>query len=112
MSDNWDDSDDDWDKSDNDDDDDLDRRLGLAKISGGVAPLALDEEEEDLTLIDKEADERANAKVNKSKGSALARKKAAEAAEKEDLELAKQVVALESEMEANMTPEERRRAAL
>jgi len=109
MGDNWDDSDDDWDKSD--DDDELDRRLGLAKIDA-TAPPAFADEEEDLTIKEKEADERANQKVNKAKGSALAKKKAAELAAKEELELAKKAMAFEAEMEANMSPEERRKAAL
>lgn len=108
MADNWDDSDDDWDESDDDDDDELDRRLGLAKIDD-AAPPAFDEEEEDLTLKDKEADERANKKLLKNKGSALAKKKAAEAAAKEELELARKAMEMEAEMEANMTPEERRK---
>jgi len=108
MGDNWDDSDtDDWDN----DDDELDRRLGLAKIDA-TAPPAFDDEDEDLTVKEKEADERANQKVNKAKGSALAKKKAAESAAKEELELAKKAMALEAEMEANMSPEERRQAAL
>merc|ERR1711966_240775 len=64
-----------------------DRRLGLAKIDA-TAPPAFADEEEDLTIKEKEADERANQKVNKAKGSALAKK------------------------EANMSPEERRKAAL
>jgi len=109
MGDNWDDSDDDWDKSD--DDDELARRLGNANIDA-AAPPAFDDEEEDLTLKDKAADERANAKVNKAKGSALAAKKAADAAAKEELELAKKAMAMEAEIEASMTPEERRQKAL
>lgn len=110
MGDNWDDSDDDWDKSD--DDDELNRRLAGLATTGAAAPPAFDDDEEDLTLKDKAADERANAKVNKAKGSALAKKKEADAAAKEELELAKKAMAMEAEMEANMTPEERRRLAL
>jgi len=105
MADDWDNSDDDWDKSD--DEDDLDKRLGLTKISDG-APPAFDDEEEDLTLKDKAADEKANAKLNKTKGSALADKRAKETAAKEELELARKAMELEAEMEANMSPEERR----
>lgn len=102
----WDaDSDDDWDKSDGEDE--LDRRLGLAKIDD-KAPPKFDDEEEDLTLKDKAADEKASHAINKAKGSALAKKKAADAAAKEELELAKKAMELEAEMEANMTPEERR----
>lgn len=107
MADNWDDSDDDWDKSD--DEDDLDKRLGLAKIED--APPAFDDEEEDLTVKEKAADEKASQKLLKTKGSALAKKKAADAAAKEELELAKKAMAMEAEMEANMTPDERRQLA-
>lgn len=103
MSDNWDDSDDDWDKSD--DEDELDKRLGLTKIDD--TPV-FDDDEEDLTLKDKEANDKANAVRLKSKGSAFADKKAAEASAKEELELAKKAMAMEAKMEANMTPEQRR----
>ena len=71
----WDDSDDDWDKSD----DELDKRLGLVNVKDD-APPAFDDEDEDLTLKDKEREEKINAKLNKAKGSALKDKKAAEAA--------------------------------
>merc|ERR1711966_621343 len=81
-------------------------------MGDATAPPALADEEEDLTIKEKEADERANQKVNKAKGSALAKKKAAELAAKEELELAKKAMAFEAEMEANMSPEERRKAAL
>jgi hypothetical protein len=64
------DSDDDWDKSD----DELEKRLGQAGISNNAAP-AFDDEEEDLTLKEKEASEKANQVSLKAKGSALARKK-------------------------------------
>lgn len=101
----WDDSDDDWDKSD--DEDDLDKRLGLAKIDD-KAPPAFDDEDEDLTLKDKAADAKANEKLLKSKGSALSKKKEADAAAKEEIELARKAMLLEAEMEANMTPDERR----
>jgi translation initiation factor 3 subunit J len=106
MADNWDDSDDDWDKSD--DEDELDKRLGRTKIDDKAAPPAFDDDEEDLTLKDKERDEKANAKLLKQKGSALAAKREAEAAAKEELYLAKKAMELEAEAEANMTPEERR----
>lgn len=45
----------------------------------------------------------------KTKGSALAAKKAAEQARKEEEEIARQVLKMEAEMEANMTAEERRK---
>ena len=72
MADNWDDSDDDWDKSD----DELDKRLGLANIndSKNEAPV-FDDEEEDLTVKEKEAAEKASKVSLKAKGSALAKKK-------------------------------------
>lgn len=105
MADNWDDSDDDWDNSD--EEDNLDKRLGLTKIDD-PAPSAFADEEEDLTLKDKAAADAADQKLNRTKGSALAQKKAAEASAKEELELAKKAMAMEAEMEANMTSEERR----
>lgn len=101
----WDDSDDDWDKSD--DEDELDKRLGLTKIDD-KAPPAFDDDEEDLTLKDKLAQEKANSVKLKTKGSALSQKNAADKAAKEELELARKAMAMEAEMEANMTPEERR----
>lgn len=64
------DSDDDWDKSD----DELEKRLGQAGISN-AAPAFDDEEEEDLLVKEKEADEKANKVSLKAKGSALAKKK-------------------------------------
>ncbi|KAL3763718.1 hypothetical protein ACHAW5_006162 [Stephanodiscus triporus] len=105
MADNWDDSDDEWDKSD----DELEKRLGLAKVDD--SPPAFEDEDEDLTLKEKELSERAALKVNKAKGSALADKKAAELAAREELELARKAMEMEAEMEANMTPEERRQRA-
>ena len=112
MSDAWDDSDDEWDKSD---DDELDKKLGLVKVGGDDLPSApaptFEDEDEDLTLKDKELDERAAFKLNKAKGSALADKKAAELAAREEMELARKAMEMEAEMEANMTPEERRLAA-
>ncbi|KAL7533399.1 hypothetical protein ACHAXR_005201 [Thalassiosira sp. AJA248-18] len=103
MADTWDDSDDDWDKSE--DEDELDKRLGLAKIDD--APPVFDDEE-DLTLKEKERNAKADKLILKTKGSALAKKKAADAAAKEELELARKAMAMEAEMEANMTPDERR----
>mmetsp|Transcript_17105 Transcript_17105/g.34315 ORF Transcript_17105/g.34315 Transcript_17105/m.34315 type:complete len:269 (+) Transcript_17105:167-973(+) len=110
MADAWDDSDDDWDKSD--DEDELDKRLGLTKIDDSKKPANFDYDEEDLTLKEKEANEKANQVSLKAKGSALAKKKAEEAARKEELELAKKAMEMEAEMEANMSPEERRQLAL
>ena len=115
MADNWDDSDDDWDK----DDDEIDKKLGLLKVGDNAAKATTatsttaiydDDDDEDLTLKDKEMDEKLNAKLNKVKGSALANKKAAEMAAKEELELARKAMEMEAEMESNMSPEERRLA--
>jgi len=112
MSDAWDDSDDEWDKSD---DDELDKKLGLVKVGDDLPSSpntpTFEDEDEDLTLKDKELDEKAAFKLNKAKGSALADKKAAELAAKEEMELARKAMEMEAEMEANMTPEERRQAA-
>jgi translation initiation factor 3 subunit J len=115
MSDSWDESDDDWDKSD----DELDKRLGLVKVGDGdpaptpptTTPALFEDEDEDLTLKDKELDEKAALTLNRAKGSALASKRAAELAAREEFELARKAMEMEAEMEANMTPEERRRAA-
>ena len=110
MADTWDDSDDDWDKSD--DEDELDKRLGLTKIDDANAAVPVfDDEDEDLTLKEKEANEKSNNVTLKAKGSALAKKKAADASAKEELELARKAMEMEAAMEANMTPEERRQIA-
>jgi len=109
MADTWDDSDDDWDKDD--EDDELDKRLGLTKIDDvdkHSAPV-FDDDEEDLTLKEKEESEKAKQVTLKAKGSALAKKKAEEAARKEEMELARKAMEIEAEMESNMTPEERRK---
>ena len=71
MADNWDDSDDDWDKSD----DEIDKRLGLAKIDTKNDAPVFDDEEEDLLVKEKEANEKASKVTLKAKGSALAQKK-------------------------------------
>ena len=98
MGDNWDDSDDEWDV----DDDALDKRLGIAK--GDAVPDFADEE--DLALKEKEAAEKAKNAELKKKGTALAQKKADEARRLEELEIARKVMELEAEAEANMSPEE------
>jgi len=109
MSDAWDDSDDDWD-NDDDGDDELDKRLGLTKINDAPKNSAavFDDEDEDLTVKEKAASDKANSVTLKAKGSALADKKAKEASRKEEMELARKAMAIEAEAEANMTPEERR----
>ena len=112
MSGNWDDSDDEWDKED----DELEARLGLAKISQPQQPTSLnnnnnindDEDEEDLTLVERERAEQTNNAVLKTKGKALAAKKKAEQDAKDEEEAARKAMELEAEMEANMTLDERR----
>jgi translation initiation factor 3 subunit J len=99
MTDNWDDSDDEWDV----DDDALDAKLGIKKAE---AP-AFDDEE-DLSLKEKQATDKASQAELKKKGSAMAAKKRDEQDRKEELELAIKAMELEAELEANMSPEERR----
>jgi translation initiation factor 3 subunit J len=108
MSGNWDDSDDDWDKSD----DEIEARLGLAKLStdppAPAAAVGAFDDEEDLAVIEKNRADKANAESLRSKGKALAAKKKAEEDRKEEEELARKAMELEAEMEANMSPEERK----
>mmetsp|Transcript_9860 Transcript_9860/g.28613 ORF Transcript_9860/g.28613 Transcript_9860/m.28613 type:complete len:254 (+) Transcript_9860:140-901(+) len=99
MADNWDD-DDEWDV----DDDELDAKLGLKKDE----PANDWEEEEDLAVKEKEAAEKARQADLKKKGSALQAKKQADKEKQEELEIARKVLEAEAEMEAKMTPEERR----
>jgi translation initiation factor 3 subunit J len=102
MADNWDDgSDDDWDN----DDDDLDARLGLKKVE---AALPTFDDEEDLALKDKEAQDKVNAVELKKKGNAMVSKKQEEKDRKEELELAKLAMDMEAEAEQNLSPEELR----
>lgn len=106
MGDNWDDSDDDWDKSD--DDDELDKRLGLNKLSVNDAAAPAFDDEEDMAVKEKEAAAKASSAALKTKGKALADKKKREAEQKEELELARKAMEMEAEMEAGMDDEERR----
>lgn len=99
MTDNWDDSDDEWDV----DDDALDAKLGIKKAGAGGF-----EDEEDLAVKEKQATDKASQAELKKKGSAMAAKKRDEKDRKEELELAIKAMELEAEMEANMSPEERR----
>lgn len=103
MADNWDDdgSDDDWDVSD----DDLDKRLGLKQVEQALPTF---DDEVDLAVHEKAAADKAKQQELKKKGNALQEKKAAEQARLEEEELARKAVELEAEMEANMSPEERR----
>ena len=106
MAENWDDSDDDeWDASDSE----LDAKLGLNKLSVDNAAPAFDDEEEDLAVKEKERAERASRVVLKNKGNALKMKKELEEQRKIEEEAALQALEAEAELEANMTPDERRR---
>jgi translation initiation factor 3 subunit J len=98
MTDNWDDSDDEWDV----DDDALDAKLGIKKPENAF------DDEEDLALKEKQATDKASQAELKKKGSAMVAKKRDEQERKEELELAIKAMELEAELEANMSPEERR----
>ena len=103
MADSWEDaSDDDWDNAG----DDLD--LGGLGPSSSPTKAAWDDEEEDEAIKEKKLAEEM-AKVNlKKKGTALQQKKEREAAKKLEEEVARKAMEMEAEMEANMTPDERR----
>jgi len=105
MGDNWDDSDDEWDVG-SEDDDELDKRLGLTKISD--TPSNKFDDEQDLTIAEKASREKAAEKTLKTKGKALAEKKKAEKDRKEEEELVRKAMEYETQMEMNMSPEERR----
>ena len=100
MADNWDD-DDEWDA---DDDDAIDAKLGIKKEESTNANW---EDEEDLAIQQKAAEDKVRQVELKKKGSALQAKKLAEKEQQEELEIARKAMELEAEMEANMTPEER-----
>jgi len=100
MTDNWDDSDDEWDV----DDDALDAKLGIVKNE----PVNNFDDEEDLALKEKAEADKASHAALKKKGSALAEKKRKEKEQQEEMEIARKAMELEAEMEANMTPDERR----
>ena len=111
MTDTWDDSDDDaWDASDNE----LEERLNnlnvaTTPVTTATATAADFDDEEDLAVKERAEEEARGKALLKAKGSALAKKKADAEARKEEEEIAKKVLAREAEMEANMTPDERRR---
>lgn len=100
MADNWDDSDDEWDV----DDDALDAKLGIKKED--EAPKF--DDEEDLAVKEKEAQDKAMQSDLKKKGSALQAKKQAEKEREEELEIARRAMELEAEMESKLSPDERR----
>jgi len=96
MADAWDDSDDDW---ENDDDDDLDVRLGSLNVF---------EAEEDLAVKEKVHSVKQENETLRKKGNALAEKRKAEQERAEMEDLARKTIALEGEMELNMTADEQR----
>lgn len=100
MADNWDD-DDEWDA---DDDDAIDAKLGIKKEESTNKDW---EDEEDLAVQEKAAEDKMRQVELKKKGSALQAKKLAEKEQQEELEIARKAMELEAEMEANMSPEER-----
>ena len=102
MADSWDEgSDDEWDVND----DDLNARLGLKKVEQALPTF---DDEEDLAVKEKAVAEKVQQQELKKKGNALMEKKAAEQARRDEEELARKVVEMEAELEANMTPDERR----
>jgi hypothetical protein len=84
----------------------LEAKLGLNKLT--VAEASNFDDDEDLNLKDKAAEESRSKAVLKSKGKALAEKKAAAAERVEEEELARKVMQLEMEREARMTEDERK----
>jgi translation initiation factor 3 subunit J len=103
MPDNWDDSDeDDWDI----DDEQLNKNLGLAKVAENLPTF---EDEEDEALTEKERQEKLDQLELKKKGTALAEKRRAQKAEKDELEIARKAMELEAEHEANLSPDELRK---
>mmetsp|Transcript_1831 Transcript_1831/g.3802 ORF Transcript_1831/g.3802 Transcript_1831/m.3802 type:complete len:259 (-) Transcript_1831:215-991(-) len=97
MTDNWDDSDDEWDAND----DELDQRLGLKPVEDALPTF---DDEEDLAVKEKAAQQAKEQETLKKKGTALAAKKAAEKDRLEEIELARKAMELEAEAEANLTP--------
>eukprot|EP00934_Nitzschia_sp_Nitz4_P005969 Nitzschia sp. Nitz4//scaffold343_size17995//8991//9880//NITZ4_008799-RA/size17995-snap-gene-0.19-mRNA-1//-1//CDS//3329548590//5959//frame0 len=97
MADDWDD--DEWDV----DDDELDAKLGLQKQA-----IPNFDDEEDLAIKEKAAAEKAKQVELKKKGSAMLAKQQKEKERQEELEIARKALELEADMEANMSPEERR----
>lgn len=105
MADNWDDSDDEWDVGS--DNEELDKRLGLKNVNKFPASAVFDDEE-DLAVKEKAIQEKLARTQLRTKGNALAEKKKAEQERKEEEELARKTMEMESEMEANMTEEDRK----
>ena len=88
------------------DDEALEAKLGLNKVSATNAT-AFDDEE-DLAVKEKAEEAVRSKAVLKTKGKALAAKKAAEAERKEEEELARKVMDFELELEGSMAAEERK----
>lgn len=105
MADNWDDDDDDddWDKSD----DELD--AGLSKrMQQPAGPTLLFDDEEDLAVKERAEQDRLQTVESRIRGKVLAEKKQKENDMKEEVELARKAMELEAEVEAKMTPDQRR----
>jgi len=107
MADNWEDSGDDWDNS-SDDDEELDKRLGLINVGNANTGKNKFDDEEDLAVKEKEQRERNAKQTVRTKGNSLASKKAEEKERLEEEDLARKVMEIESNMEENMTSDERR----
>ena len=106
MADSWDEGsdDDDWDVND----DDLNARLNLKKVGQALPTSSQFDDEEDLAVQEKAAAAKIQQQELKKKGNALLEKKAAEQARRDEEEVARKVVEMEAELEANMTPDQRR----
>ena len=84
----------------------LEAKLGLNKASATASSVF--DDEEDLAKKEKAAEENRSKAILKTKGKALAAKKAAEVERAEEEELARKVMELEMEHEAKLTAEERK----
>ncbi len=104
MTDNWDDGDDDWDV----DDDVLDAKLGLKKDNDDDQPANNFDDEEDLALKEKAAQDKAENAELKKKGSALAAKKKADQEQKEKEEIARRILEEESAMMSKLSVDEQK----
>jgi translation initiation factor 3 subunit J len=111
MADAWDDSDDEWDN----DDDEIDARLSKlslpakASAGSGAATVPQFDDDEDLAKVEKAKQEQANLTELKKKGNALAAKKQADLDRKIEEEVARKVMEMEAEFEADMDPDELKR---
>jgi len=102
MADAWDDgSDDDWENDD--EEDDFNARLNSLNVTNKQF-----EDEEDLAVKEKTVFAKQEHETFKKKGNALSAKKKAEQERLEAEEIARKTIALETEMESNMTADEQR----